>query len=209
MVGKISMASLPPKLLAGYSFNNSPASLKFYYKYTPSGFDSAFATVILTKWNGSKRDTVGGGILGIGGTTTTYQQGTVAIVYAPLASDPDTAIVVFSSSRRKGAQIGSKFLVDDVTFEGGNVGIPKVPYLAVGVSAYPNPAVESFTISTENRDAYQVSIYDITGKLVSTRVMEAKKAVFSTLNLTNGVYFYRIQDRNNQTLATNKFDVIH
>ena len=71
-----------------------------------------------------------------------------------------------------------------------------------GVSLYPNPAREQVSFNIEN-DA-QVSIFDMTGRMVSTTDCMAGQAQINVSELVNGVYFvnFRFADG---TTAVSKF----
>ena len=70
------------------------------------------------------------------------------------------------------------------------------------VSLYPNPAREQVSFSLEN-DA-QVSVYDMTGRMVSTMNMAAGQAQLNVSDLENGVYFVNVRYTNGAT-AMSKF----
>ena len=70
------------------------------------------------------------------------------------------------------------------------------------ISLYPNPAREQVNVMLEN-DA-QVSIYDMTGRMVSTMNMTAGQAQLNVSDLENGVYFVNVRYTNGAT-AMSKF----
>lgn len=59
----------------------------------------------------------------------------------------------------------------------------------------PNPANGTFYVSmnAENYPA-QVSLFDISGKLISDRTIDSSEAALSTANLSSGMYVVRIRD---------------
>ena len=65
------------------------------------------------------------------------------------------------------------------------------------VSVYPNPANNMVSFDLES-DA-QVSIFDITGRMVSTMNMAAGRGQCQVANLENGVYFLNIRYNNGKT----------
>ena len=70
------------------------------------------------------------------------------------------------------------------------------------VSLYPNPANEQVSVMLEN-DA-QVSIFDVTGRMLSARSYEVGEARLNVSELENGVYFVNIRYANGTT-AVAKF----
>ncbi len=73
---------------------------------------------------------------------------------------------------------------------------------AIAVSLYPNPARESVRIMLES-DA-QVSVFDMTGRVVSTTYVAAGQAQLSVSELENGVYFVNVRFADGTT-AISKF----
>lgn len=70
------------------------------------------------------------------------------------------------------------------------------------VSIYPNPASEQISVMLEN-DA-QVSVFDMTGRMLSTSNYEAGEARLNVSELEDGVYFVNIRYANGTT-AVSKF----
>jgi glucose/arabinose dehydrogenase len=73
-----------------------------------------------------------------------------------------------------------------------------------GLTLYPNPASDFFTIKNTNQlSLKQVLIYDITGKIVKTQPLEnVESTTISTSNLTAGMYFVTVEERNGNRLQT-------
>lgn len=73
------------------------------------------------------------------------------------------------------------------------------------VAVYPNPAkdVLTFELAISNFD---ITITDITGKVVKSFNSSNNKKVVGVANLNNGIYFYTITS-NGSVIATNKFVV--
>ncbi|MFN6037531.1 MAG: hypothetical protein ACK452_03615, partial [Bacteroidota bacterium] len=87
----------------GFAFTGRPSVMSFYYKYLPSGNDSASAGVYLTKWVGNSRDTVAVGIRTMGGSSS-FLHDSIALFYPPAyatSGNPDTAVIFFASSTIK------------------------------------------------------------------------------------------------------------
>ncbi len=90
-------------------------------------------------------------------------------------------------------------------------------YLAVGLNetqntitdlmVYPNPTSSIINFSTKNTEANKVIIFDVTGKIVATQVLDNNSTSYNTSSLNNGLYIYTLVSSNNQTLKSGKFTV--
>ena len=68
------------------------------------------------------------------------------------------------------------------------------------ISLYPNPANEQVSFVLE--DNAEVSIFDLTGRKVSTMTCEAGQAQLNVSELVNGVYFVNVRYANGGTAVT-------
>ena len=73
---------------------------------------------------------------------------------------------------------------------------------AMNVSFYPNPAREQVSFMLD--DNAEVSIFDMTGRMVNTMVFEAGQAQLNVSELVDGVYFFNVRYANGTT-AVSKF----
>ncbi len=80
---------------------------------------------------------------------------------------------------------------------------------ASNVLVYPNPANAFVTIAAENTDAKNVSVFDVTGKLVAKHNLVDGKLTLDVSNYNNGIYMYNVVGNNNQTLKSGKITVSH
>jgi len=87
------------------------------------------------------------------------------------------------------------------------VGVKENQKTAIELTVFPNPTSSFVNFSTQSLEATKVNAIDLTGKIVATEVMEMGKAKMNISLLAAGVYMYQVTDRNNQTLATGKFNV--
>lgn len=76
-------------------------------------------------------------------------------------------------------------------------------------NVYPNPATSNLNFSSSSDDVKQVSVFDITGKLLIKLNLEEGKAKLDVSNLNEGLYLYTFSDKNQKTLKTGKFTVSH
>ncbi len=98
----------------GFPWTSRSTSLEGFAKYIPVGSDTAIISVFYTKWNGTSRDTIGGGSLEITIGYSTFGAFSVPISFIDFRS-PDTCQIVLASSDTSGA-VGSALYVDDLSF---------------------------------------------------------------------------------------------
>jgi hypothetical protein len=199
-------ANLSLQINNGFAYTARPNQLDFFAKYTPSGVDTAFAYVELTKWNGTSRDLVADGALAFGASSA-YLAKTINMVYY-LSSFPDTCTIVFSSSSQVAPKLGSALYVDELSFTGWNSVNDNNP-LAAFVKAYPNPANNNFTIDTELEDAKTVVIYDMLGNVVEKFELQNKIVVIDTRKFAPGMYLYTLFNEKNQSMFTDQLSIVH
>lgn len=70
-----------------------------------------------------------------------------------------------------------------------------------GVSIFPNPTNDLLTISFENVSKYDVSIFDLFGKLIQNKMTDELKAEIHVSHLSPGTYWVLIKDVTNKTYA--------
>jgi hypothetical protein len=204
-----SVAFSSPYLFPGYSSQQKPQTLTYYAKYSPVGGDSAYCAVVLTHWNGTNRDTLAYGVDGMTGTTTSYAQRTIALVYDPTFQNdfPDTISIGFSSSSIMSPQAGSALYVDDLQFT-GYVGVNEITSNN-GVSVYPNPSATTTQFDVTVDNASQVVVFDMTGREVARENFNGKVARVNSAQLANGSYTYTIISNEAEVVNRGEFAVAH
>jgi len=190
-------------------FTGRPSNISFAAKYTPSGIDTAWCYIELTKWNGSSRDIIGDMSIPIPASTS-YQNFGVPIFYYPAFMNmfPDSMHLSFSSSSLYAPQPGSTLWADQVALTGWT-GVQDVSGMQTLVSAFPNPASESISITAETENAASVIIYDGIGRTAGVYPMNDKKALIPVSSFKLGNYFYSVTDKNGQVMAGGTFTVGH
>lgn len=173
-------------------------TLFFSYKYTPAAGkpDTAYMALVLTKWKGTKRDT----LLEVG--TLLEPQATIQPIYfeltpyynASVTGNPDTLHMVFFSSSDSAYQ-GSKLWVDRIRFNKAaestsNVGIHEAQEMGA-VKVFPTPArdVVNFEISEEWLGA-TLEVTNAAGSLVRRETLNELRSTFNINDWNNGVYQY-------------------
>jgi hypothetical protein len=79
----------------------------------------------------------------------------------------------------------------------------------IDIVVYPNPSASMMNFFTENQNAKEILIYDITGKLVERQIFNIGKAKVDVNNYSNGLYVYSILNNKGATLKTGKVSVVH
>jgi hypothetical protein len=193
----------------GYPFTQRPDAFTGMYKYAPSNGDSCIIMALLTKWNGSGRDTIGIAPLISDAALTAYTPFNIPFIY--LSTDyPDSAFVLaLTSYNLLGAQAASVLFVDDLDFTIGT-GVGDQPQQSEIVTAYPNPAKDFFTIDLKSvHKAASIQVFDLLGNKVKEMKIESNTVKINTSNFENGLYFYRLNDENSNALTSGKFSVKH
>ena len=96
-------------------------------------------------------------------------------------------------------ELAASWEVDGVKVTGTNVNAVN-EFEMSAISLYPNPASEQVSFMLE--DNAEVSIFDMTGRMVSTTNCEAGQAQLNVSELVNGVYFVNVRYANGGTAVT-------
>jgi hypothetical protein len=179
----------PCKMVGGYPFANAKDTLAFYYKYVPSGNDSAQVSIVFKK-NGVQTFSSGKVIH----SAATYQYMEVPF---NMGSSPDTAVVEFQSSSWNDTLlsfVGSDLKVDGVHFKSQMLATGIKSYVSnKQVSIYPNPSSDGVfqIINVEDKDV--ISVYNILGEEVNAVVKREKDVASVRLSSdAPGIYFIQI-----------------
>lgn len=90
-----------------------------------------------------------------------------------------------------------------------DVGISKNTGIENAVHVYPNPANSEVSFLNPSNSAVSVSVYDVTGKLVETKLFSSVWAKIDVSDYQQGMYIYRVNGENNHVLNTGKLTVVH
>jgi len=110
-----------PKIKAGVPYTGRPTRLKGFHRYTRVNNDSFYISVLLSKWNVNKRDTIGYGRIIGSANVSNWTQFEVPIEYRS-STNPDTVNIimmsspVFSQNDLSKVQVGSTLDVDKLEF---------------------------------------------------------------------------------------------
>jgi hypothetical protein len=76
-----------------------------------------------------------------------------------------------------------------------------------GMKVYPNPALDILTVSFDYKDAKEIKVLDLSGKLLSTTAVTGAETNVEVANLATGIYLYQIVDITGANIAAGKFSV--
>ena len=202
--GKIIIS--PPSIQYGIPYTGRPEKLEFWCKYTPVGNDTGGAAVILSRWNGTGRDSIAAG-LSLITATTTYTKYSVDLTYNSTAL-PDTIVIAFASSYLKiRARVGSTLYLDDVALTGW-VGIDEHIVSDEKVQLFPNPSKDYVNIFAQIEEAEDIQVVDASGRAMGQYKIQNYKANVNTSAFAEGIYLYDIRDKKNKILSKGKFNVV-
>lgn len=197
----------PPSLKLGIPYSGRPEKLDFWAKYIPVGGDKGGVTVILTKSNGTTTDTIANGDIILDSTVLSYTLYQINLNYYS-AEMPDTVIIGFTSSYKDEiARVGSSLYLDDVAFAGW-VGIDEQSINMDKINIYPNPAKDAVTIYAPVEDADNIEVLDVSGKLMGIYKIQNYQANINLALFAEGIYFYDIRNKKNNSLIEGKFNVL-
>lgn len=137
-----------------------------------------------------------------GGVTVNY------IVYDYYSADDSKAPIftINTSTITSGFGTSTQTIVT-VLKNYNDVSVKEKSKNAIELSVFPNPASNFINFTTLSTEAVKILVFDVTGKIIASELMETGKAKMNTGSLTSGVYLYHVIGKNNQVLTTGKFNV--
>jgi len=181
-----SLASLSQIISPGMPCTETPAHVNLWVKYQPQGDDSLMV-IAFTKNGGSVASFAQ---LSAGGTMDEYTQ-LSATFDAPLAPCDSLCIIIVSGSFS--TDENTVLYVDDVCID-YELGVQEMDMPKLSV--YPNPTVESFTISLDSEEAYDYQLMDVAGKVVANASGVQGTATVDVREFTPGMYLLRVNQHN-------------
>lgn len=174
----------------GYPFSNQVDTLAFWYKYVPSGNDSA-AVYLNFKKNGTE---IFGSSMSLHAAST-YQYKEIPF---SMGQTPDTVIIQFQSSYWNDTLpsfVGSNLKLDEIHFKSQSV-ITNIFNSSNGstLSVFPNPTTGKVHILTSGAVIQNLEIYNVLGESMF-KAPYFKKQTTSEVDLSGfqkGVYFVKV-----------------
>lgn len=181
----------PTNYFRGWPFSSRPNKLKFWYKYSNSGSDTALAFIGLSKWTGSF-NFIGLGTISITSNASSYTLAEVPITYTS-GVNPDTIILGFTSSSNDNPTAGTQLYIDDIYLD-YSTGISTLDENS-GFEVYPN--ISSGTFSVKDLSINRNSILKITnalGEIVYIQKLTGNDEYQIHTYLRAGIYFITLEN---------------
>jgi hypothetical protein len=193
--------SFEPVFNGGQPFSSRPERITGHYRYLPKGSDTCAIFGVLTRYDtmSNTRDTIAFGAFLGSDTAQTYEEFKLHFnYYSPL--DPDTLLVVATSSVKMDPPPNSILLIDDLAI----VSVTGTQSLLGNEAVKVYPTVASSRLFVEGADQAFMSIYDLTGRRVVSRKQIDGQGI-PLQSLDPGMFVYRLVTSDGRVLKTGKF----
>jgi len=197
----------PTVITGGSPFTTRSVQFTGCYKYVPSGSDSGRVSALLSKWNGSSRDTIAFASA-IVNSVPTLSNFAINFAYHDLVNSPDTILIIAASGQAVNATVAGSTLTIDNVGTAGTVGIRESSSVK-GISIFPQPAQNELNIRVEMNQNLSMTyeVADITGRKIITGKMNSSSEKIDISILSKGNYFFALRNEDGGVLYTSKFIV--
>lgn len=127
--------------------------------------------------------------------------------YTPMIKAPLMTIATFSFTSSLPGSASTQTIVTINKDYNVATGIAKQDVSAAEIQVYPNPASSQVNFAVPGKTAKEVKIFDITGKLVETKVLSEGSLKLDVTAYGKGLYLYSILNLNGETIKTGKITV--
>lgn len=197
----------------GMAVNANPKKLNGFYKYTPTGLDTALAGLVAYSYNSTLDSLIPVDSALVQLTSTAgYTSFEVSLTYNGFPPI-DTLGILFSASNalEEGFYqgVGSVLLLDDLSLEYFPASVEEVDN-SLPIAIYPNPVKSVLYLQYGNiQESISLDIYNllgarITGKRIDTNGIGSTISI-NTTDLPNGIYIYKVSVGNR--IKTGKIEV--
>ncbi len=204
----------------GSPFTDTPQVLSFYIMMNHGALDTALYAYAFTRWDSvnQREDTLAYNRVDMPDDNVTMLQWYhyKDTIHYLLPGLPDTLHLIFYGGRNGDtAKIGNATWIDDVSFyypgqdtsTNTNTG---VVHLSIddAVSVYPNPASSTLYVRADQyMKGYTIELYDIAGRKAMTATLTGMLSSYPIDSLSDGIYLYRLLDRNNKQVTSGKISI--
>lgn len=162
----------------GVPYIGQPDSLTGYVKYTATPNDQGYVYCQFTK-NGSL---VADGSFLLDSDFSTYTKFVIPFTFTDV---PDSmALTIYS-----GDEATSELFIDNLNFEGGNVGVSELP--SIDAKVYPNPTADFVSVSTKTK-LDRIRVLNMNGAVVKEVTPNGIIAFVNLADLNAGVYMIQM-----------------
>ena len=194
-IGTFDIDGYAPITTFGIPYTDKPNYFKGYYKYIPVEGDSCSFYALLSKWNGSSRDTI---------AFASYESSTIVSEYEAFSLpfdyhselNPDSMTIVFASSAAGEdylGQVGSTLFIDKISLSLTS-SVNTINQDIISVS--PNPTNGLVKVYRNIQSKSQYVILNESGVSVKNGILNSKLDYIDLKDLSNGIYFIKIQNEN-------------
>ncbi|MDB5282720.1 MAG: bacillolysin [Bacteroidota bacterium] len=206
-----------PRLTNAYSqglaFTDKPEWLNFYMKINHLVPDTASYAYVFTRWDSValKEDTLAISVQQINDDDIIQNEwlSFTDTIHYLLPGNPDTLHLIFRGGINGDmSKIGNTVWLDDVSFYYATTGLRYLDADDV-ISIYPNPASDLLNVKLDGAlKGNSFEVYDVTGRIMKSMVIENLSFSISLNNVATGNYFYRIIDNHHAQIQNGKFSVV-
>lgn len=188
-------------------YTERPVALTGYIRTNIVGEDTV---MIFGHMKNSGTHVAGMQRLDITRTITKWQQVTIPFTYYSQDA-PDRIQLVFLAnknyfSNKPVGNNGTYLELDNFSLL-TTTSISDFSQYGILLSAYPNPASNDFYLDINTDSATALEIYDLNGRLITKQSVSQKTTHVNVAEYTNGIYIYKLLDKENRILKTDKFNV--
>lgn len=204
VTGYLGLNGSGSNVLAGVPYNQTPTSVTGYIRTNMVGTDTIYIHGHLRK---NFSTFVGTWTYSTATTYTAWHQITIPINYLN-AQTPDTIQMTFVANKsfmnmKPVGGNGTYLELDNFSLIAPSVGIESFN-LSNDTGIYPNPASTQFHIETPIEFNGEIELYDAGGKLVIIQKAGEGKNTVDLDQLTNGLYLYKLNDKNKGYLISGR-----
>jgi hypothetical protein len=193
---EIDLVNFTGSVSGGAPFTGRPEKLTGYVEAKPAGNDRAFIAVGVSKWNGTKSDTIGLGTLFIDSVQTGWHYFECPITYTT-PDQPDSINIIFCASNilQQSFTDGSRLRVDNISLDYGNIVVKENfnnNHFKVWADEHKNLF---YDISSLPGDATILQVFTISGLEVERISINDnnKQGQLTLSGLSPGIYLIGIQ----------------
>lgn len=183
------------EVTGGVPYTGNPQSMSGYYKYDPAEEDSAAVGVVLFKWTGETRDTLGGADFYPQEEVTDWTAFEAVLEYE-IWEIPDTMNIIASSTAMEDdTPEGSVLHLDELTFNYGPTSVIE-PDFKADFAVVPESYSHRFRIKLKTGEPIKatVQLFNIRGKMLRSfeHAFYMRDAYINYRNLPAGIYIVRV-----------------
>jgi hypothetical protein len=182
-------------ITGGLPITGKPIKLSGYFKYAPVSGDTMAIIVVMTKWNGSSRDTLFYGGTMSNTAVSSYTAFQIPITYTPPTATPDSVNIIAISSASNVPQVGSALYIDDLVFEYAS-GVEENEADPI-LSVFPNPTTGMVSVLL-NGESNTITVYNILGETIYSQNTSSRNLNIDLSSFENGVYMLEVSKGNSR-----------